>query len=414
MPDGSIQSILCQDGKIVEISPGLFTHVNSFNVIECSNKLEVFPGCIDPHVHFRSPGAQEKEDFISGSKAAVKGGVTTVFDMPNTNPRTIFLSDLEEKKRLSADAVCNVYFNFGADANNFDSVKYAARDLQVKALKIYMGNSTGEGGLPPEYLDAHFDKCSRLGMPIILHCEDNDTIAGCSHVYEHIPQNHNKLRPLAAEMQSVGIALGIATKYPELKLYFAHSTTAGVQKAIDDANLSEQCVVEVCPHHLIFSEDDVENNYLKVNPPIRSFQESGSLLEMFCEGNMIAGSDHAPHTKVEKDKQYSEAPSGIPGVEYLFPLLYDFYRRGLYNKQTLVNLTSRNAAMFFGLNKGRIEEGLDADFVIMNPSRGIIVNDGLTDKTISRCGYSPYQGTVLKGSVEHTIVGGKLAYSYKD
>ncbi len=412
--EGEWTDLSIQGGTIERIGPGLEASPDT-PVLEARG-LTVLPAGIDPHVHFRTPGGEHKETLLTGARAAVKGGTATVMDMPNTSPRTTTLAALEEKIALAREAPAQVYFNFGAEPDNLEQVRRAAGHPRVKALKIYMGPSTGQGGLAPDAVEAHFRAAAELGLPVMVHAEDLEQIGANAARYPRDAYHHHRLRSSEGELAAVAQALKWAATHG-VRLYLTHCTLAGAVRMAEESGIRASVFVEVCPHHLFLAVEDIapplENRY-KVNPPLRTEAERSALFAMLAgnEGGAVfdgLGSDHAPHTLAEKEAPYDSAPSGIPGVEYLFPLALDQWRRGHLSLERMIALTSGNAARFFGLNKGAVAEGRDADLVLADPEARWIVAEG-DDRVASKCGWTPYGGRALRGRVEATIVAGRIAY----
>jgi dihydroorotase len=369
----------------------------------------LLPGAIDMHVHFRTPGGEHKETLLTGARAAVKGGTTTCADMPNTSPRTTSLASLEEKIALAQGASANLLFNFGAEPDNLEEVRRAARHPAVKALKIYIGPSTGQGGLAPPAVEAHFRQAAELDLPVMVHAEDVERIAANDAKFPHHARHHGDLRDLEAELPAVRFALGLAARHGT-RLYLAHVTSAKVLDLVEESGLGERVLVEVCPHHLLLSSGDIREpleNRFKVNPPLRPPEEQAALLAELDGRIGCLGSDHAPHTLEEKGRPYDDAPSGIPGVEYLFPLAIHWWSEGRISLERLIALTSGNAARFFGLNKGAVAPGMEADLVLVDPERDWRIATG-EDRVASLCGWTLYEGMPPRGRPEAVIVAGEV------
>jgi dihydroorotase len=411
LPEGSAADVRVEAGRIAEIGPRL-PAPPGVPVLEGGGRL-LLPGAIDMHVHFRTPGAEHKETLLSGARAAVKGGTTTCADMPNTSPRTTSLAALEQKLELARGAPAHLLFNFGAEPDNLEQVRRAARHPAVKALKIYMGPSTGQGGLAPAATQAHFRQAAELDLPVMVHAEDLEAIHANAARYPHDVRHHHLLRSSAGELAAVREALGWAREYG-VRLYLAHCTVAGAIRLAEESGIRERVFVEVCPHHLLLSAESiappVENRY-KVNPPLRSEAERAELFACLAQGIDGLGSDHAPHTLAEKDAPYDEAPSGIPGVEYLLPLAIDLWRRGTISLPRLIALTSANVARWFGLPKGALSAGLDADLVLVEPDARWRIAEG-DDAVASLCGWTVYGGRELQGRPVATIVSGRVVVQH--
>jgi dihydroorotase len=413
LPDRSAADLLVRDGRIAAVARDLAAPAG-MPVLEGRGRL-LLPGAIDMHVHFRTPGGEHKETLLTGAHAAVKGGTTTCADMPNTNPRTTTLAALEQKLALAQGAPANLLFNFGAEPDNLAEVRRAARHPAVKALKIYMGPSTGQGGLAPPAVQAHFRQAAELDLPVMVHAEDLEQIEANAARHPHDVRHHHLLRSGAGELAAVRQALGWAREYG-VRLYLAHCTQAGAIRLAAESGIRERVFVEVCPHHLLLSVEGiappVENRY-KVNPPLRTEAERAALFACLAGAGGLAidglGSDHAPHTLAEKEAPYDTAPSGIPGVEYLFPLALDWWRRGTLSLERLIALTSGNAARYFGLPKGSLAVGADADLVLVDPDARWRVAEG-DDRVASRCGWTVYDHRELLARPEVTVVAGRVVY----
>ncbi len=409
LPAGGRGDILILDGSIRAVGPGLEAPAGIAR-LEGAGRLAL-PGAIDMHVHFRTPGGEHKETLLSGAAAAAKGGTTTCGDMPNTSPRTVTVARLEQKAALAAGAAANLFFNFGAEPDNLDEVRAAAAHPAVKALKIYMGPSTGQGGLAPQAVEAHFRLAAELDLPVMVHAEDVDMIAAQDKAFPHDARHHSDLRGMEAELAAVRLALDLARRHG-CRLYVTHSTSVQVLELVENSGLGERALVEVCPHHLLLSTNHIagpDDNRFKVNPPLRPPETQQALLEALGDRIGCLGSDHAPHTLEEKRQPYDAAPSGIPGVEYLFPLAVCWWREGRISLERLIAVTSGNVARFFGLAKGALAPGLDGDLVLVDPEREWRIGEP-PDRVVSKCGWSLYDGRTLRGRPEVTVVGGRIVH----
>ena len=373
-------------------------------VIDAGGRL-VLPGLIDSHVHFRDPGGTHKEDFLTGTQAALAGGVTTILDMPNTQPPTVNRERLAEKAALAAEkAVVDYGFYLGATESNVEEAATAS-DAAV-ALKLYMGSSTGSL-LVTEFapLYRHFSTFP-LHKPIVVHAEDEQSLKYFAALH---PRDHNHARPALSAQIAVSRALAIAEKTGRA-LHIAHTTTARELELIREAKQKGVHVTcEVTPLHLFLSEEDQHRlgNFGKVNPPLRSESDRAALWTHFDTIDTIA-TDHAPHTRAEKNQPYKQAPSGMPGVQTMLPLLLTAASEGMVTLNEIVKRCVVHPARIFGLKtKGALEIGKDADIVLVNPR----VEYELTDEQmLSKCGWTPFAGRTVTGRIEQVFLRGSPAY----
>lgn len=402
-------AVLITDGKIEAVARGGFEGLRC-EVKDLKGKY-LLPGLIDAHVHFRTPGQTEKEDFVTGSKSALAGGVTTVLDMPNNKPPVIDEASLQSKREIvSRTSLCNYGFYVGATPDNIDMVK----DMKgVVGVKIYMGSSTGNLLVDKrEALERFLAEYKGL---MSVHAEDEECIKdGIAHFADnHEPEVHSLIRSPECAEKAVSVLLNLAKKYGS-RVHIAHCST---KKEIDlirrfkDKNLS----VEVTPHHLFLTDKDygMYGGLIKVNPPIRGAADQAALWEGIADGiiDMVA-TDHAPHLYEEKILPYEKAPSGIPGVQTMLPLLLNAVHEKRLSLNKVVELTSYNPAKLFRLKgKGEIEPGFDADLTVVDMDLEKNVEQ---DYLFSRCGWSPYVGWKLKGWPVMTLVNGGIMYEWRD
>lgn len=380
--------------------------------------LLVFPGLVDPHVHLRDSGSphvgqQRKEDFTSGSRAAIAGGFTTVLDMPNTIPPTATLTAYRTKRD---HALKKSFCDFGlyalAGHENLDQVPSMLEQGCV-AVKMYMGQTTGSNLLSDDTQEEKFFELSaRHGFVLALHAENQECLDEHELYFrDKVGPKHSQVRPPECAALAVETALSFNKKYLN-KTYFTHTSTAREVELIGAAKMAGYPVfMEITPHHLFFTnaEEDMQGNKVRMNPPLRTKKDVEALWRALNDGTAdTVGSDHAPHLLEEKRLDYWDAPSGVPGLETTLPLLIT---AALEEKTTLENLKrlcAENPARIFGLHgKGRLAPGFDADFVFIDLKTEKPVDDS---KLFTRCGWSPYAGKRLKGWPVQVFLRGRKVF----
>ncbi|MBI3034202.1 dihydroorotase [Candidatus Woesearchaeota archaeon] len=396
-------------GKIEKISAP--SSIKSSDEIVDARGNIALPGVIDAHVHCREPGLTGKEDFRSASMAAAAGGVTTFIDMPNSSPPTTSVKLLDEKRRIASErCIVNFGFHFGAATSNLGEIKKAGN---IAALKVYMGSSTGDLLVTGE---SQLEGIFGAGRRIAAHAENEDAIKRNIKAYRNecirdIPSFHLKIRDSRLAKSEVERAISIAKK-KSARLHICHISTAGEASAVKANKSSMTLSCEVTPHHLFLSAEKASKlgNYAKVNPPLRSEKEISELWKYINDGTIdMVATDHAPHLREEKEQDYWHAPSGMPGLETMMPLMLDAVNRNALSLQKLVELASSSPASVFGIRgKGRIEQGFDGDFTIVDMKKTKTIKN---DELFTKCGWSPFNGWKLKGAVTHTIVCGRLVFN---
>ncbi len=391
-------------GKIVAI--GSVSHLVAAETLNCAN-LHILPGVIDSQVHFREPGAPHKEDLETGSRAAVMGGVTTVFEMPNTKPETTSAMALADKiSRARHRMFCDFAFYVGGTHENFASIPELEALEGSAGIKVFAGSSTGDLLVEDEAgLEAII---SRLTRRAAFHSEDEARLrARVSQQRASDPSSHPTWRDVEAAVISTARLIRIAKKHNK-RIHVLHISTAEELPLLAAAR--DVATVEVTPHHLTLSADDYARlgTKLQMNPPVRESRHRDALWAAISTGLVdVLGSDHAPHTLEEKAKPYPASPSGMPGVQTLVPIMLNHVNEGRLTLQRFVDLTSHGPQRIFNLrNKGRIAEGYDADFTIVDLARTEIISDKWIE---SRCGWTPYEGKKVRGWPVGTIVGGAKA-----
>jgi len=400
--------VALEGGHIEAISePGQRIAADGFDRVVDASGLAVLPGAIDVHVHFRTPGGEYKEDWDSGSMAALAGGVTTVLDMPNTDPPTIDLAALAQKREL-AGAKARVHHGFfmGATRDNLDQVKAAEN---IAGLKVYMGSSTGgllvyEDG-PLAHIFEHFNGT------LAVHAEDEQIIQANTLLHqtaEH-PNVHHLIRNAHSARRATERAIALAKRF-ERQLHICHMSTAEELDLVTAA-ADPRITCEVAPHHLTLTEaalDDI-GTLAKMNPPLRTQADLDGLWQGLAAGKIACvATDHAPHTIKEKMGSYWQAPSGVPGVQHMMPILLDAATRGVLTLERVAQVSAEWPAQVFGIqNKGRIAVGYDADLMLVD----MVLNKPVArQEVVSKCGWTPYEGMNLTGWPVTTILDGRVVY----
>lgn len=356
--------------------------------------LYILPGLIDAHVHLRDPGLTQKEDFHTGTRAALAGGFTTILDMPNTLPPTTTAHALAEKMKIAKEkAVCDYGFHFGATKDNLEEI------LRVSppSLKLYTAASTGNlliDSFPKQF--EYFGSFMRE-RPLLVHAEDNALIEANKKKYKI----HSQIRSSEAAQYGVRKAVLLA-KYFNRKIHICHATTA---EEIEIAKSYANATVEVTPHHLFLNTRDEKKlgNFGIVNPPLRKEKERAALWKSLSRADIIA-SDHAPHTKEEKKGPVA----GVPGLETTLPLLLDAANKKMLTLQRIAELCARNPARIFGLRKkGELKEGFYADLTLVDlREKWKIKGENLETK----CKWTPFERREVRGKVKKVILRGKLVF----
>jgi len=357
-----------EDGRITSVKKTL----HGDERIDYGEML-LLPGAIDIHVHFREPGLTYKEDFQSGSTAAVMGGVTTVFDMPNTLPPTTTFRQYEAKMEIASGKSLADFGIYSAISKAQEIPRLAKAGTP---FKLYLAPTTGELAVGDDKVDELLGKIPD-GAPIAVHAEDPARFKGSSA--GNLIQ-HDLSRPIASECSSIEM-LGTKGR----RFHITHVTSE------DGLGIctSNGFTTDATPHHMLLDSAARIGQLGKVNPPIREPAEREKLWRAFKEGriDMIA-SDHAPHTEEEKDLAFKDAPAGMPGVETMIPLMLRRVRRGELSMERLISAACEKPAEMMGLNKGKIEVGLDADFMVLDLRDVAKIK---ARKLHSKCGWSAFE-----------------------
>lgn len=387
--------------------------VNSFDVIVDAHGAFVLPGVIDSHVHFREPGMTHKGDMESESRAAVYGGVTTVFDMPNTKPQTTTLEALQEKLQMARGKMhVNYAFFPGATNDNIDELRRL--DVhEVPGIKLFMGSSTGNMLVDKEQsLDSVFALASDMGLPLMAHCEDTETINANMEYYKQMTGTNDpdvRLHPLIrseeACVRSSELGVKLAKKHGT-KFHIAHVSTERELSLLGDNVTGEATVA-----HLLFAAPDYDQlgARIKCNPAIKMTKDRNALRSALGDKIFTVSTDHAPHTLKEKQGGAACAMSGMPSVQFSLVAMLSLVDEGVLTIERLVQLMCHNQAELFGLReRGWLREGYKADIAIVRREDAAWM---LTADSIqSKCGWSPMEGRTFNWKVTQTMVNGRLVY----
>jgi dihydroorotase len=373
--------------------------------IDAAGKL-LFPGMIDTHVHFREPGFPEKETWTTGSRAAAAGGVTTVVDQPNTQPPTVDGDAFDEKIDYAAESLVDFGINGGVTPD------WRPDDLLDRPLfalgEVFLADSTGEMGIDADLFADAVRQATARGIPVTVHAEDADQF-DASATERADADAWSAFRTAEAEVAAVERACEVGQE-AGAQLHIAHtSTPEGIDRA---AEAGMTC--EVTPHHLLFSRDDLSGleTFGRMNPPLRSEHRRKGVYERVASGAVdLVATDHAPHTRAEKDAGIWDAPSGVPGVETALPLLLAESRQGRLSHERVRDLTAANPASVFDLpRKGRVAVGNDADLVLVDPDATREIRGA---ERHSKADWTPFEG--WQGVFpEWTMVRGTVVYERTD
>ena len=404
-PNGAERiDVACADGRIVAL--GDLQGAWSANTTLNATNLHVLPGVIDSQVHFREPGLTHKEDIEAGTRGAVLGGVTAVFEMPNTHPLTLTAADLQAKLDAARGrAWCDHAFYLGGSAVNAEQLAELENLPGYAGVKVFMGSSFGDLLADDDTALRRILRHGRRRMAV--HAEDEARLRERKAIMEASGdvRQHPVWRDEASALIATERIVRLAAETGR-RLHVLHVSTA--EEMVFLAGHKRRVTVEVTPHHLSLHAPDCYErlgSLAQMNPPVREQRHQDALWQAIRDGVVdVIGSDHAPHTLEEKARPYPQSPSGMTGVQTLLPLMLDHVHAGRLSLQRLVDLTSAGPARIFGIEgKGRIALGYDADLSIIDlKARRTIRNDWIA----SICGWTPYDGTAITGWPIHTVVRG--------
>ena len=400
---------------IIEVASQISAKSADVNVYDAEGKY-LIPGVIDDQVHFREPGLTHKATIETESRAAVAGGITSFIEMPNTNPQTTTIEELDKKFNIADESsYANYSFMFGGTNDNLNEI-LKVDPKNVAGLKLFLGSSTGNMLVDNEdVLEKIFLSTDML---ISVHCEDEGTIRKNQAEYvakygDDIPMKyHPIIRSEEACYLSSSKAIELAKK-TGARLHIFHLST-GKETALfrNDIPLEEKKITaEVCVHHLWFSDKDYEEKgtLIKWNPAVKTEQDREALWEALLDDRIdVIATDHAPHTKEEKANVYTKAPSGGPLVQHGLVSMLEAYHNGKIKLEKIVEKMCHNPAKLFKIeNRGYVKPGYFADIVLVDMNKPWSVTE---DNIFYKCGWSPFEGNTFKSRVSHTFVNGQLVY----
>lgn len=406
--------VLIEDQLIARIERNI---ENNFNAKEIDAEgLILIPGAIDDQVHFREPGLTHKGEIYTEAKAAVAGGVTSYMEMPNTNPQSTTITELEKKyTRASQCSLANYSFFMGGTNNNLEEtlkVDYS----KVCGLKIFMGSSTGDMLVDhQQVLEGFFAKVPAL---IATHCEFDPLVKEnqariVAEYGEEIPAYfHPIIRSEEACYKSSSMAVALAKKF-NTRLHILHISTAKELSLFSNKLplKDKRITAEACIHHLWFSDEDyaTKGNFIKWNPAVKTAHDRHKIFEAVLNDTIdVIATDHAPHTIEEKSQSYLKAPSGGPLVQHSILAMLDFYHAKKISLDKIVQKMSHHVAELFRIEKrGYIREGYFADLVLVDLNKPSQVTK---ESLLYKCGWSPFEGHTFKSSIVKTFVNGHLVY----
>jgi len=416
--EGSIKTadVLITNGRIEKIAPQI-TKTNTAIIEINGEEKYLLPGCIDDQVHFREPGLTHKATIATEAKAAVAGGVTSFMEMPNTIPNALTQELLEDKYQVaSKTSLANYSFYMGTSNDNAEEVlKTNKKKNDICGIKIFMGASTGNMLVDnPNTLDRVFRESEIL---IATHCEDESIIKRNLEQLKStgrilVPADHPVIRDEEACYESSLYAIQIAKKYGT-RLHILHiSTEKELQLFTNMFPLKDKRITtEVCVHHLHFTSDDYARlgNQVKCNPAIKAPHNKEALWKALLDDRLdVIATDHAPHTRDEKNEPYEKAHAGLPLVQHSLLLMLHYYKQGRISVEKIVEKMSHAVADCFQVKeRGYIREGYHADLVIVDMKHGMTVTK---ENILYKCGWSPLDGFEFPATVTHTFINGHLVY----
>ena len=397
-------SVLIENGIILDVDAG--SAVQADQVIDCTG-LHLLPGVIDDQVHFREPGLTHKEDLESASKACAAGGVTAFLEMPNTKPPAITMAGVKAKEEIAATkSRVNYGFYIGATPDNVAELSQATN---IPGIKIFIGSSTGNLLVDEQAaLERIFAETT---LPICAHCEDETTVrqnterlAGTTDI-----RDHSRIRDERAAMIATKRATDLARKHKH-RFHVLHVSTAAELEFLTEH--SPYLTAEICLHHIFFNTEDYARlgSRIQMNPSIKTKQDNEGLWQALLDGTVqVIATDHAPHTLEEKSQPYPQSPSGLPAVENSLALMLDRAVAGECSLPQIASWMSDAPARIWSIvGKGRIEQGYDADIVLVDLEKQKTILD---EEQVTKSRWSPWHGQSLTGWPVQTLVSGHPVWS---
>jgi dihydroorotase len=378
-----------------------------YTVIDASESYVSY-GFIDPHVHFRCPGQEYKEDWNSGSKAAVKGGFTYVIDMPNNNPAAVNSEVIIRKNETASKSNINYGFYLGLTDANSSSIgkifsKIRSLKIPIYGIKVFLGSSTGDLLVKSS---ESIRKSLNTSIINLFHCEDEETLKNYNKIKYNSVKDHNDIRPPEAEENALKkISEASENNKRKSRIYICHVSSELEMKLI--TKLKEEgynIISEITPHHLFFCLEEIEeSNIYKVNPPIRHFNDVKYMRDCFDMGFFdIIGTDHAPHLLSEK--QSSMPPSGFPGLETAFYAMYNLYERKIISLEMIFKLMTSGYEIFKIKKRGKLKKNYFADITVIRKTETIFKEELSETKS----DFSPYNGLKVNCKIDTVVINGNI------
>ncbi|WP_447972397.1 dihydroorotase [Nitrospira sp. Kam-Ns4a] len=405
--------VLIEDGKIVAVGPNLAgaggRKNHTLTVIDAAGKL-VLPGFVDLHVHLREPGFEYKETIETGTAAAVAGGFTSVCCMPNTNPVNDNQSVTEFILERAAVAGSAHVFPIGAITKGSEG-KELAEIGELREAGCVAISDDGRPVMNSLVMRRAMEYARAFDLPVVDHCEDLYlSEGGCMN--EGLVSTQMGLQGIPAAAEEVMVARNLAlAELTGARLHLAHISTAGSVRIVREAKARGlRVTAEACPHHFTLTEEAVRgfNTHAKMNPPLRTWHDVQAIKEGLRDGTIdVIATDHAPHATQDKQQQFAEAPFGVVGLETALPLTLALVEEGVLSLEAAVAKLTREPARVFGLAKGSLAPGADADVVIVDPQETWDVDP---QRFRSKSRNTPFAGWTVKGRVRTTLTAGRVVY----